>query len=80
MKEKEKLQVSKVGLETTKPYLEGVEAFKNNTPSENNPYPSGSQNGHMGMNDDRYRWFMGWYDIKLKKLLDDKEATKDPQP
>ena len=70
---KEKMQ-ARVGMETSKPYLEGIEAFKKGIVVDKNPYPSGSHNGHTGMNDDRYRWFMGWYDTRFSNILSAEKA------
>ena len=51
----------------TPAYAQGVKAFKAGRLASDNPYPSGSHDGHIGMNADRYRWYMGWYDTKLEK-------------
>lgn len=64
----EKAEVAKPELETAISYQEGFHAFGKAFGSSDNPYPSGSHGGRVGMNDDRYRWFMGWYDAKFENI------------
>jgi len=59
-------QSNSVEPEDTKEYQEGRKVFLAGGASSSNPYPS-----LRGLNNMRYRWFMGWYWEKIKRLVEE---------
>lgn len=53
-------------------YKAGKAAYSRGLPNCENPHPMGSA---AGMNNQRYQWYMGWYDAKLAKF--DPEEKKE---
>lgn len=64
--EAEKQSVDVVG---TKEYREGYAAFAEGLVTADNPYPHAGESGIGGLNDQRYRWYVGWYDARTAKVL-----------
>ena len=58
-----------VDAKTTTEYAEGRQAFLDGKPCDDNPYPKTSTD-----NNERTRWFRGWYDAKYKPLFDRLDA------
>ena len=54
----------------TPSYVKGTKAFGEGKTDHDNPFPSGSHDGHIGMNPDRYNWYMGWYDAKFQHIYE----------
>ncbi|KKM87475.1 hypothetical protein LCGC14_0643400 [marine sediment metagenome] len=59
-----------VDAKTTTEYAEGRQAFLDEKPNKVCPY-----DGHGRGNNERYRWFAGWFDAKYKPLFDRLDAT-----
>ena len=50
-----------IDAKTTPEYAEGRQAFLDGRPNDDNPYPKKSTD-----NNERTRWFVGWYDAKYE--------------
>ena len=63
MKTDDPAQADEMPIEDTDEYGEGRVACRDGVSVNDNPHPSGK-----GMNNQRYRWFVGWYDERMKHL------------
>jgi hypothetical protein len=58
---------------TSEAYQKGRKAYKEGRLSEANPYP-----GDSGDSEDRYQWFMGYYDERTEPIIKKEPSWKTP--